>query len=82
MVMGERELPVEETAGTKANEVGKLGILRSGLGEFQQTFRVWKILGRGGRERVRKEDNSEVCSSRDWKTNDAIIRHGDVRKKS
>lgn len=33
-------------------------------------------------ERVRKEDDSEVCSSRDWKTNDAIIRHRDVRKKS
>lgn len=31
-------------------------------------------------ERVRKEDDSEVCSSRDWKTNDAIIRHRDVRR--
>ena len=52
--------------------------------EFQQTFGVWKTLGRDGRERerVRKEDDSEVCSSRDWKTNDAIIRHRDVRKKS
>lgn len=29
-----------------------------------------------------KEDDSEVCSSRDWKTNDTIIRHRDVRKKS
>lgn len=34
------------------------------------------------RKGVRKEDDSEVCSSRDWKTNDAIIRHRDVRKKS
>ena len=50
--------------------------------EFQQTFGVWKTLGRDGGERVRKEDDSEVCSSRDWKTNDAIIRHRDVRKKS
>ena len=38
------------------------------------------MLSRCGRERVRKEDNSNICNSRDWKTNDAIIRHGDIRK--
>ena len=45
-------------------------------GGLENTWKTWE------RERVRKEDDSEVCSSRDWKTNDAIIRHRDVRKKS
>ena len=38
-------------ACTKAEEVGKKGILRGGMREFQQTLGVWKTLGRHGRER-------------------------------
>ena len=39
--VGETEFPVVETGGTKAGKVGKEGILRGGVGEFQRTFRVW-----------------------------------------
>lgn len=39
-------------------------------------------LANTGRWGVREEDDSQVFSSRDWKTNDAIIRDGDVRGKS
>lgn len=53
-----------------------------GLEELQQTFRDWPVLGKDGRERLRKENDSEVCSNRDWKTNDDIIRQRDVREKS
>lgn len=66
----------------KGRRGAKYGILRDGVGGFQQTFKVWQILSRGGRERVRKKDDSKFCNSRDWKTNDAIIRHRDIREKS